>query len=169
MSDETVYEVLAHFGVKGMRWGVRKTSSGVTAVKKVYNEPQDVTVRYKPNKPIQTTGGKYHPPSEDAIKSASLRQKSKSSGLQSLSNAQIKTVVDRMNLEQQYSKLNPRQKSRGQRFMSMFIKSPAPDFAINVAKGKYKNVLDPKSAAYNATIAQRIMIAEQLAKAVRKG
>lgn len=71
---------LAHYGVKGMRWGIRRKNVG-TAKEKVV--------------------------SEDAAKAAGARAKVKTHGKQSLSNEEMQALVTRMNLEQQLTRLTP--------------------------------------------------------------
>lgn len=61
---------LQHHGVKGMKWGVRKTN---------------------------------RQPSSDHVEAKALKKKK----LSELSNAELRKLNDRMNLEQNYSKLNP--------------------------------------------------------------
>lgn len=85
-------DFLEHFGVKGMKWGVRKKESRVS-------------VATGPGGRIRTTGGHNRPPSSDAVKAARLRQKSKKSSVKSLSNEELATLLKRMNLERQYKDL----------------------------------------------------------------
>lgn len=82
-----VEDILEHHGVKGMRWGVRKTRSiggGVRPVNKQYT-----------SRDFQTA---------QALKSRKPSQ---------LTNKQLKTLNDRMNLEQNYKRLNPRVIDKG--------------------------------------------------------
>lgn len=85
---------LTHYGVKGMRWGVRKDLS-----------PTPASVTERPGRSLKTTGGVNQPATQDAINAAKLRQKAKKSTTDSLSNEELKRLVARMNLEQQYSNL----------------------------------------------------------------
>jgi len=78
MSDK-VDEVLSHFGIKGMRWGVRSKS--------------------------QTSSGSDGSTDFQTAKTAAT--KAKKSGTKSLSNAELKILIERMNLEQQYSRIVP--------------------------------------------------------------
>lgn len=73
-------DVLEHYGIKGMKWGVRRG--------------RDVSAR--------------HPPSEDYQKVAGKKTVAKTSGTKALSNTELQEVITRMNLEQQYSRLNPK-------------------------------------------------------------
>lgn len=84
-------EFFEHFGVKGMKWGVRRSRSGSSG-----------------------------PVSEDAAKAHALRSQVKTSGTKSLNNAELQHLVTRMNLEQQFGRLtesNPSSVSKGQKFV----------------------------------------------------
>ena len=77
MSD--VY--LEHFGVKGMRWGVRKKQEPVS------------------------TGVAKTPMSSDAALTSKIRTKARTSGMSSLSNEELFALNQRLQLERQYSAL----------------------------------------------------------------
>ena len=70
--------VLEHFGVKGMRWGVKKSES-------------------------HSSGGG----SEDHNNATAAAGKAKKGGVKSLSNKELQDMITRMNLEQQYVRLAP--------------------------------------------------------------
>lgn len=125
---QEVDDILAHYGIKGMRWGVRRSSSQLSG-------PTPITINAKPGKKIVTTGGKNLPVSEDAKQAAVIKQKARASGSQSLSNDEMRILVTRMNLEQQYSKLNPKQVSLGEKF----LKEYGPVGALEGAKIYYKS------------------------------
>lgn len=95
---EVFVEGLMHYGIKGMRWGVRKTSPPMpvapTATSKV---PHGTKRKTK----IETDGGQNHPASEDAIKVAQARAKLSKSGPAALSNHELREVATRLQLEQQ--------------------------------------------------------------------
>lgn len=98
-SGGSVDDVLAHFGVKGMRWGVRKNNSS--------KGPSDVEVKIRPGRKVVTKGGSGHPPSEDAKRVAISRQKARKSSTDALSTKELQDLVTRMNLESQYAKYAP--------------------------------------------------------------
>lgn len=78
---------LIHFGVLGMKWGVRRSSgSNVTKGER-----------------LRTTA------SEDYKKSRELRKKK----LSSLSNSELKSLNERLQLEQNYKNLNPKHLNKG--------------------------------------------------------
>lgn len=92
---QPVETFLAHYGVKGMRWGRRKDRTA-----------QAVEVKASPGRKVKAKGGKFHGPSDDAIIAATRRQQAKKSTTDSLSNQELQQLVTRMNLEQQYKNLN---------------------------------------------------------------
>jgi len=81
-------DFLAHYGVKGMKWGTRKS---------------------KPPK---------EGPSKDAQASLDLRARAKRSKPKALSNAELQQAINRMNLEQQFKRLNVNEKPAIQRWMA---------------------------------------------------
>ena len=119
MKSQTIDEVLEHYGVRGMHWGVRKKASSTPSS----SGPEPVVVKTKGGS-IKTSGGAGHPVSEDARKAAEGRRKAKESGPNSLSNQEMKAVVERMNLEQQFSKLNPKQKKFGHEVVNTILANP---------------------------------------------
>jgi hypothetical protein len=109
---------LAHFGVKGMHWGVRKDRSGGGG-------STEVEVRARPGRLIKAKGGEHHAPHEDALRVAVSRQKAKKSSVDSLSNRELQDLVSRMNLEQQYNRLlatDPHAASDVQAFINKALK-----------------------------------------------
>jgi hypothetical protein len=85
-----------HFGIKGMRWGVRRDNPG---------GPTAVKVATSPGGGVKASGGEGHRPSKDAVAAAKLRQRTRKSSVRSLTNAELKVMINRMNLEKQYSDL----------------------------------------------------------------
>lgn len=120
--------VVEHYGVNGMKWGVRKKQ----------NRSSEVTVTETPGQKLKTSGGHDRPSSADAKQAAHYRQVAKSSTTDSLSNAELKLVVERMNLEQQYSKLtqNTAQVIPGQDFVQKLIKDAGANALTRVANEK---------------------------------
>lgn len=96
-TDDLVTDVLAHHGVKGQRWGVRR--SAPTA---------KVSVTQK-GKKLKTTGGQGRKAAPEAIKVAELRQVRKKSGSVALSNEELQAYARRLNLEQQVTNLERNQ------------------------------------------------------------
>jgi hypothetical protein len=88
-----INEILAHVGVKGMKWGVRKSK-------------------------IPKMG-----PSDDAKKAHRAFVKSKRSGVVALSNKELKALNARLELESKYSQLSaqPSRLDRGQAIVKKML------------------------------------------------
>lgn len=93
-------EFLEHYGVRGMHWGVRRSKT-------------------------QLSKG-----SEDYERSREITSKGKTEGRHTLSNAEIRAALERINLEQQYSRAT--QKPGVRKFVS--------DMMANIGKEQVKNV-----------------------------
>lgn len=81
---------LYHYGVLGMKWGVRRYRS--------------------------RSGGsrKKRPSSQDAREASAIKKKK----LNQMSNAELKKLNERSRLEQEYSRLNPKSVSRGWKYVA---------------------------------------------------
>ena len=85
LDPDNVDDILAHYGVKGMRWGVRKSEhEGGTRAKRA---------------PVPVSADK-----QKANEAAA--RVSKKGDTSALSNQELQQLVQRMNLEQQYSRLS---------------------------------------------------------------
>jgi hypothetical protein len=79
---EDIDEALAHYGVKGMKWGVHRLGGSSSSSEKPA-------------------------PHEDALRANTYKTRAKKGGPDALSNAELQALVSRMNLEKQYSSLSP--------------------------------------------------------------
>lgn len=146
---EAVQNALAHHGIKGMKWGVRKSrgkdgSSG---------PPQDVVIKSVPGQRVQTSGGKHLPPSDDAKRAAAYRQKAKSSTIDSLSNSEMQALIQRMRLEADFKKVmmeQAPQKGTGHDFVSKLLKKEL-EATIHGKKGPVRGFVEVASTMYSAS------------------
>lgn len=102
-ADE-IEEFLEHFGVLGMKWGVHRART---------SSP--------------------HPSSPEAATARQLHARARSGGTHSLTNAELQTLVQRMNLETQYSNLNQRQVNKGKKIVG--------DLLLEVGKQTAKQLI----------------------------
>ncbi len=123
--EESVSDFLEHFGVKGMKWGVRRDGS---------------------------SGGSRpaHPVAEDHTKVAELRTRAKTNGTKALSNTELKLLVDRLGLEDRYGKLTPEVLSGGDKAKAL-VKKEAANFARQQAN-QYVNQYGAKGAQHIAKL-----------------
>lgn len=115
MDDNTLtekyYNELYHYGILGMKWGVRRNRKSASSSA---SKTKPKTKRI---------------PSEDYIQAREIKKKK----LYEMSNKEIETVTRRMQLEQNYKNLNRQRVSRGQKFVT--------DILTEVGKEKVKGLV----------------------------
>lgn len=125
-------EFLAHYGVKGMRWGVRKDRSPT----EVGAEATQTLLRGKAK--VKTTGGTAQPASADAVKAATTKQILKKSGTAALSNQQLRELQERMQLEVNVRRLDAETATGGKKF----VKKALGENAKRVASQEVASTVD---------------------------
>jgi hypothetical protein len=107
--EERYREFLAHYGVLGMKWGVRRrhpnSSPGST------RPPSSVAGPH--NHPSLTAPRPHVSP--EAGRAAELHSLARRHGSHNLSNAELKDLVARLNLEDQYGRLDQKKVSTGKK------------------------------------------------------
>lgn len=120
--QQLVDQALAHYGVKGMRWGVRKKSSGSSggdsekSSKKYRINPDGSSVipvvKDLKTGEISALNPKGQRASDDAAIKYIVEAKIKKLGLDAATNAELRSYNDRLNLEKSYRQtLDKRQTS----------------------------------------------------------
>lgn len=115
VGEVAVDNILAHFGVKGMKWGVRR---------KATVGPQEVIVRdsrVPGSKRLVTKGGSGHPATKEAVSAREIGQIGKKSGVQALSDQQLQQYQKRIQLEQNVQRLQYTQLSPGRRAVKYIL------------------------------------------------
>lgn len=122
-TGKAVEEFLEHHGVKGMRWGVRRSFGGGRSSGSGPKSLGPVKMGGKapwhsppPKKSEASKGrlGKGKSPkivSEEAKQLHAIRLKVKKNGIHSLSNKELETVNKRLELQSKYQKANPKKKN----------------------------------------------------------
>ena len=158
---------LMHWGIKGMKWGVRryqnKDGSLTPAGKKRYdNEMAKLKEEEKIAKNKLRTQAKLNKLDEKrkeikALKSGkpiakSTKQHSKPS-VKDMSDEELRQTVNRLLMEQQYAKLNPQQVSAGQKFVKKVMNDVVAPAATEVGKNVLKDAMT--KAVKNASEASK--------------
>ena len=137
-NSKVVDDILAHHGVKGMRWGVRR------------DRPSSVTVSDK-GKKIKTKGGYGRPAHPDAVRARTSGQVAKKSGLKALSDDELQAYSKRIQMEQNVKRLQYNEASAPVKFVKTLLgqtgKNAAQDAANQVASSQVKKVLKRAAVA----------------------
>lgn len=147
---------LTHWGIKGMRWGVRryqnKDGTLTTAGKKRYaKEMAKLKEEERVAKNQQRTKAKLDKLDEkrreiEAIKSGKpvpkpADKQTHKTSIKDMSDEELRSVVTRLQLEQQYRQLRPEQVSAGKRFADKVMKDVVAPAATEVGKNVLKDYM----------------------------
>lgn len=128
--DENFY--LKHYGIKGMKWGVKKAKDSVSGARQ------------------ERAAAKKAPASSDHDTATTARKKASQGGVSKLSNKELQDAITRMNLESQYKSLvakDPTPQQAALNYGKKIALSVAQDMAKTTAKNVIaNNVKDPRVA-----------------------
>lgn len=147
---------LTHWGIKGMRWGIRryqnKDGTLTTAGKKRYaKEMEKLKQEERVAKNQQLTKAKLDKLDEkrreiEAIKSGKpvpkpAEKRPRKTSVHDMSDEELKEVVNRLNMERMYKQLNPEQVSVGKKFADKVMKDVVAPAATEVGKNILKDYM----------------------------
>ena len=112
---------LYHFGIKGMRWGVRR-----------YQNP-DGSLTNAGKKRL----GKGHTSNEENDSS----NKSKTKTVKEMSNDELSQAITRLQLEEKYKSLSPENVSKGKKFVDTVANDVLKPAAIDIGKQVAKSLM----------------------------
>lgn len=125
--EDLTNDILAHYGIKGMHWGVRRTRQQIDA------------------------------DAEDVVKVKTHKAKVKTNRTTDvLSNKELQELVNRMNLEQQYSRLTAPDKNSWQYKMRKNGQELARDFIIDAGQQKIVDVVSQQNPAAGKVLGKLI-------------
>ena len=118
---------LYHHGVKGMKWGVRKTpvrsSSGATRKRK-----SNTLSLFKKKKTTRKVSYANSSPAQ-------------TKSIKDMSDDEIQKKIERVQLEQQYQELDPKSVSRGKRIAKRVIDDVIVPAAVDIGKQAVKSIM----------------------------
>lgn len=148
---------LYHYGVLGMKWGVRRYQSRdgtlTNAGKKRYNKEMDklkkreliLKNKQKTKAKIDKLNAKRK--SVEELEKNSIdnkKAKTKNKTAKDYSDEELRTMVNRMRLEQDYNNLSPKQVSKGKAFVDRVVKNVITPAAEDMGKQIVKSILTNK-------------------------
>lgn len=131
---------LYHYGVKGMKWGIRRTPAQLG---------HDVSKRAKKvGSAVGSTLKKAGSSTISAIKSRQAAKKNakelkkiRKKPLSEMSDDELRRTIQRMQLEQQYASLQPKKVSAGKKFVNDFVLQPASNAAKQYISGQLNKMV----------------------------
>lgn len=133
---------LTHYGVLGMKWGVRKDRKSRGSKKRA--KSSKVTTK-----------------SEDYKKTETQRKKKASE----LSDKELKETIERMRLEQQYKDLQAKNVSAGEKFAKEILREVAKETVKSIARETIREYVWSGSSSKQKSA---VSIAESIAKERKK-
>ena len=122
-----MYNELYHHGVKGMKWGVRKTpvrsSSGATRKRK-----SNTLSLFKKKKTIRKVSSANSSPAQ-------------TKSIKDMSDDELRKKIERVQLEQDYLQLDPKAVSRGKRITKRVMDDMIVPAAVDIGKQAVKSIM----------------------------
>lgn len=148
-------DFLVHYGIPGMKWGRHKARPSYDKSVKTFGGD-------RPHRNLNSTAK-----SIDAMKSRNYQQRVKTAGTDALTTKELKALVERQNLEQQYKRLNPAPVSLGSKIVGDLL--PAVGGAVwsqmQARKPQQPVIEQPMSTALTLPRSKKSMVADIIVSA----
>lgn len=164
LGEDDLDDFLTHFGVKGMKWGVRKKSK--TAKVKVTNSEsgRSAEISYNPRKTtVNAQTGEISTSSKKELKS--IRGQVKKNQLKLMSDDELKGRINRLKMEQEFSKLSANSDSPGKKLVKKVLK----DSGDQLAKALVEQVIVPNVTSRVGSLGKQAALVRAAQQAARNG
>lgn len=111
---------LCHYGVKGMKWGVRRTAQQLRTAKNLRTEKKLRSYKDISRETKTATDAASRIVGGSGRNKLSKQQKKH---VNAMSDAELRAKLNRMNMEQQYADLNPSRTTRGRAAVASFLET----------------------------------------------
>lgn len=159
MPEKDIDDVLAHHGIKGQKWGVRRTQASLARAGEGIKRANEL----EPDKLyVSGKGRRTRVSSGEAARAQGLATVAKKHGASTLSNRDLEFLNKRIQLQATYTKLNPKQKSKVAQIIETVnqIDKKTGRLASNAVKGAVVKVVDKKT---NGQASEIMKIVDQTA------
>lgn len=130
---------LMHYGRKGMKWGMnifgKKKSSGVKKKKKGKQVVDSVT-----EKKTSSSSGSTKKSSSSSVKKEAPKERT----VKDMSDNELREKINRIRLEQEYERLNPRKVSAGEAAVNKILNDVVIPSATNAARNALQDYANKK-------------------------
>lgn len=124
---------IKHHGVIGMKWGIRRYQPYPSGKSGRYVGP-----RVKKNTPTHKLSNKKNPKQQNQATPESKPKKT----MKEMSDNELRNVINRLQMEKQYSQLTAVQKSRGKKMVDEILDRVVKDVASSYLSKQLKIALD---------------------------
>lgn len=130
-------QVLVHHGVKGMKWGIRRTASQLGHPFRSRKIKKQRTAALEKARTARKEKKEYEAGKQEALKKGTATDILKYKG--DLTNEQMTNAINRITLEQRLSDLQPKQVNKGNNFLKKVGKDILAPAATDVSKQMVKS------------------------------
>lgn len=158
--EDELDNFLSHYGVKGQKWGVRRSSK--SAKVKVTNSAsgKSAEITYNPRKTtVNASTGEISTSSKKELKS--IKAQVGKNKLKLMSDDELKGRINRLKMEQEYQKLTAASESPGKKL----VKKILADTGNQLAKNLVEQVIVPGVTAKAGNMGSQLQLIRQAQKA----
>lgn len=119
-------EEIWHHGIKGMKWGIRHTPEQLG-----HKSPAGAKTENSGNR--RPSGARSENPHEDYVKAHNHKK------VETMSDAELRARLNRLNMEKQYSQMNPSRVERGRKILNATVKAAGTVAAASATVITLKN------------------------------